>query len=240
LAPLLILLWPFAPFLVFFAALIPLGLTAEAIGLNPGPPFAVTLFFVCATLVAWLIFNGIRRLRRCPACHAAQAANFLAPVKPRCGACGQPLTTDAFDEVAAQRAVERGTPPEPQPAGGLGLADNEALREFRKGLQKGRMASAVWGIAMLGCMMSLVWAPSSHGYVPIVLFMVVGMPGVFALNIYILTRTCPHCKSGFGWRQCHYPWAMPDICASCNRSLVPGNQNPIEREPDVPYGERKT
>jgi hypothetical protein len=240
-APLLLMLFPFIGMPVALASILVVGFSLEWMGFQPGPPVGAAVFLLSAGTVMFLLFGTVRDLRRCPGCRAVQpAAGFLTTVPQSCRACGQHLTTDAFDAENARRSKGTGAPPESPPTAPARLASDEEVRKFRSGLRKGRVVTVVWAGSMLIGMVSFVGLPHPWLLVVIPLMGMLGVAGALGLNLYILTRTCPHCRCGFGWLESGHPWTLPDFCAACNQSLLPEDDKPIKQRQRAPYGKRES
>jgi hypothetical protein len=65
---------------------------------------------------------------------------------------------------------------------------------------------------------------------PMVLFGVTafGAAAIGLLNARYLFQRCPQCACVLTWRNGMYPWVLPDICANCNKPLVPRDQLRME------------
>jgi hypothetical protein len=230
------LLFPFIAMPVGLACILVVGFSLEWMGFEPGPAIGAAAFLAPAGAIMYGLSRAVGRLRRCPSCTAVQPASGWLSINPaNCRSCGQYLTTDAFDAGQSGQAIKTGL--QPEPASSAHRAPDDDVRKFRSRLRKGRIVALVWAGAMITCMISFVGLPRNWSMVVFALFGVLGAVGAVGLNVFTLSRTCPHCRRGFGWQQSGYPWAMPDVCAACNQSLHPQGDKSIEQQ-GVPYGKR--
>ncbi len=237
-APLVMLLFPFIGMPVALACILAVGFSLAWMGFDAGPAVGAAVFLASVGAVMYGLSRVVRRMSRCPFCTAAQpAAGWLSTVPATCRTCGQPLTTEAFDDAQMRQTAAPEEHSAPQPASAAHQASDEEIRKFRSGLRKGRVASLAWAGVMITCMIAFVGVPREWTMVVFCLFGALGAVGALGLNMFILSRTCPHCRNGFGWRESGYPWGLPDHCAACNQSLHPKRDEP-SRQQGVPSDKR--